>query len=168
MSDAPVMTRLHHRRLREIYRSAGWPCHDMLEVELLAAGQLERVRSPDGHETLRVTDAGIQTLQVWRDLDRAGLETDPEVRRRLGLLAAADLDTLTERGASNALIADGLTPVTDGRLENGITDPRTGTTSAGSASRSSLSSATRRRLPVCSRSSKRSGSSSKAIRRPSR
>lgn len=62
MSDAPVMTRLHHRRLREIYRSAGWPCHDMLEVELLAAGQLERVRSPDGHETLRVTDAGIQTL----------------------------------------------------------------------------------------------------------
>lgn len=62
MSDAPLLTRHHHRRLREIYRSAGWPCHDMLEVELLAAGQLERVRSPDGHETLRVTDAGIQTL----------------------------------------------------------------------------------------------------------
>ncbi len=62
MSDAPLLTRHHHRRLREIYRSAGWPCHDMLEVELLAAGLLERVRSPDGHETLRVTDAGIQTL----------------------------------------------------------------------------------------------------------
>lgn len=62
MSDAPLLTRHHHRRLREIYRSAGWPCHDMLEVELLAAGQVERVRSPDGHETLRVTDAGIQTL----------------------------------------------------------------------------------------------------------
>ena len=43
-------------------------------------------------------DAGIGTLQVWRDLDRAGLESDPEVRRRLGLLAAADLDSLTERG----------------------------------------------------------------------
>lgn len=62
MSDAPLLTRHHHRRLREIYRSAGWPCHDMLEVELLAAGLLERVRSPDGHETLRVTDTGIQTL----------------------------------------------------------------------------------------------------------
>jgi hypothetical protein len=61
-SDAPGLTRHHHRRLREIYRSAGWPCHDMLEVELLAAGQLERVRSDDGHETLRVTDAGIHTL----------------------------------------------------------------------------------------------------------
>lgn len=40
-------------------------------------------------------DVGIGTLQVWRDLDRVGLETDPEVRRRLGLLAAADLDDLT-------------------------------------------------------------------------
>lgn len=63
MSDAlPTLNRQHHRRLREIYRSAGWPCLDMLEVELIAAGQVERVRSPDGRETLRVTDAGIQTL----------------------------------------------------------------------------------------------------------
>lgn len=62
MDQAPVLTRHHHRRLREIYRSAGWPCQDMLEVELLAAGQVERVRSADGHETLRVTDAGIATL----------------------------------------------------------------------------------------------------------
>ncbi len=62
MDQAPVLTRHHHRRLREIYRSAGWPCQDMLEVELLAAGQIERLRSPEGFETLRVTDAGIQTL----------------------------------------------------------------------------------------------------------
>ena len=63
MSDtAPPLNRQHHRRLREIYRSAGWPRQDMLEVELLAAGQVERVLSRQGHETLRVTDAGIQTL----------------------------------------------------------------------------------------------------------
>lgn len=62
MDQAPVLTRHHHRRLREIYRSAGWPCQDMLEVELLAAGQIERLRSPEGFETLRVTDAGLQTL----------------------------------------------------------------------------------------------------------
>ena len=62
MDQAPVLTRHHHSRLREIYRSAGWPCQDMLEVELLAAGQVERVRSPEGFETLRVTDAGILTL----------------------------------------------------------------------------------------------------------
>ncbi len=63
MSDAlPTLNRQHHRRLREIYRSAGWPCQDMLEVELLAAGQVQRLHSPEGVETLRVTDAGIQTL----------------------------------------------------------------------------------------------------------
>jgi len=57
----------HRRRLREIWRSAGWPCQDMLEVELLHAGLLQRLRDADGRETLRVTDAGIallaQTLQ---------------------------------------------------------------------------------------------------------
>jgi hypothetical protein len=62
MSELPILNRHHHRRLREIYRSAGWPCQDVLEVELLAAGQIERVRSPEGFETLRVTDAGIRTL----------------------------------------------------------------------------------------------------------
>ncbi len=50
------------RRLREIYRSAGWPCADMLEVELLAAGLLERCVGSHGHETLRLTDAGIHAL----------------------------------------------------------------------------------------------------------
>jgi hypothetical protein len=59
---APALTRRHHQRLREIYRSAGWPCLDMLEVELLAAGLLERRPSTEGFENLRVTEAGIQRL----------------------------------------------------------------------------------------------------------
>lgn len=50
------------RRLREIYRSAGWPCADMLEVGLLAARLLERCVGSHGHETLRLTDAGIHAL----------------------------------------------------------------------------------------------------------
>ncbi len=83
--------RAHARRLREIYRSAGWPCQDLLEIELLAAGLLERVGSNSGHETLRVTDPGMAHLasalvknrsalskhetlveQVARDMVRAG------------------------------------------------------------------------------------------------
>ena len=62
--DEPArgLTRRHDRRLREIWRSAGWPCQDMVEVELLAAGLLQRVTSAQGHETLRVTDAGIARL----------------------------------------------------------------------------------------------------------
>ena len=53
---------IHRRRLREVWRSAGWPCQDMVEVELLAAGWLQRVRADSGHESLRVTDAGILVL----------------------------------------------------------------------------------------------------------
>lgn len=56
----PPLGKAHARRLREIYRSAGWPCQDPLEIELLAAGLLDRVREPSGHEALRVTDAGVQ------------------------------------------------------------------------------------------------------------
>jgi len=58
----PPIGKAHARRLREIYRSAGWPCQDPLEVELLAAGLLHRVQAPSGHESLRVTDAGIELL----------------------------------------------------------------------------------------------------------
>ena len=56
------LTAPHRRRLREVWRSAGWPCQDMIEVELLAAGLLERVRDAGGRETLRVTDAGVTVL----------------------------------------------------------------------------------------------------------
>lgn len=58
----PSLSRRHHQRLREVYRSAGWPVHDPLEVDLLAAGLLQRVFSHAGHESLRVTDAGLALL----------------------------------------------------------------------------------------------------------
>ena len=67
----PLIGKPHARRLREIYRSAGWPCQDLVEIELLAAGLLERVRSASGHETLRVTDAGIQLLAATLQGNRA-------------------------------------------------------------------------------------------------
>ena len=61
----------HRRRLREVYRSAGWPCLDAIEVELLAAGLLARVLQPSGHETLRVTDAGIKVIAETLQRNRA-------------------------------------------------------------------------------------------------
>jgi hypothetical protein len=61
----------HRRRLRDIWRSAGWPCQDLLEVELLAAGLLERLRDGQGRETLRVTDAGIEVLAETLQRNRA-------------------------------------------------------------------------------------------------
>ena len=58
----PSLGKARARRLREIYRSAGWPSQDPLEIELVAAGLLHRVHAPSGHESLRVTDAGVQLL----------------------------------------------------------------------------------------------------------
>ena len=66
-----VITLLHRRRLREVYRSAGWPCLDTVEIELLAAALLERVRGPLGHETLRVTDAGLALVAETMQRNRA-------------------------------------------------------------------------------------------------
>lgn len=52
----------HLRRLRAMWRSAGWPCQDIVEAELLAAGLLERRTAADGRESLRVTDAGVRAI----------------------------------------------------------------------------------------------------------
>lgn len=45
-----------------IWRSSGWPCQDALEIDLLAAGLLQRHTTPDGHEQLRLSDAAIALL----------------------------------------------------------------------------------------------------------
>ena len=61
------------RRLREVYRSAGWPCLDTIEVDLLAAGLLQRdaIRAPDGswQDTLRVTTIPTQSGTFGNDGD---------------------------------------------------------------------------------------------------
>ncbi len=67
----PAASAAHQRRLRSIWRSAGWPCQDVIEIELLAAGLLERVLQPSGHETLRVTDAGVAQLALTLHRNRA-------------------------------------------------------------------------------------------------
>jgi len=65
------LTRRHAQRLREVFRSAGWPCHDILEADLLAAGLLERRCSSQGHETVRLTDAGVRHLAQASQQNRA-------------------------------------------------------------------------------------------------
>lgn len=93
----PVLTRRHHQRLREIYRSAGWPCHDMLEVELLAAGLLERRVSPEGFESLRVTDAGIHCLAEVFSRNKAARTPHEALVERVAL-AMAQAGRITWRG----------------------------------------------------------------------
>lgn len=61
-SAADALTSAHRRRLREVWRSAGWPSQDLLEAELLAGGWLERQVDEQGRTTLRVSEAGLQVL----------------------------------------------------------------------------------------------------------
>ena len=75
----------HRRRLREIWRSAGWPCQDLVEVELLAAGLLERVHEASGHERLRVTDAGVQVLAATLQRNRAARDAHEALVERVAL-----------------------------------------------------------------------------------
>lgn len=79
----PELSRAHARRLRDVYRSAGWPAQDALEIDLLAAGLLERVRSAVGHETLRVTDAGVQWLAQVLTRNRAALSAHEALVERV-------------------------------------------------------------------------------------
>jgi len=69
----------HRRRLRETWRSAGWPCHDALELDLLAAGLLSRHWDTDGRETLRLTDAGIGLLAATRRRNQAAFDAHEDL-----------------------------------------------------------------------------------------
>ena len=80
---AAPLGRAHARRLREVYRSAGWPCQDMLEIELLAAGMLQRTFGPAGHETLRVTDAGVAYLAATLVRNRSALSAHEALVERV-------------------------------------------------------------------------------------
>jgi hypothetical protein len=84
-SPAPLATlgKAHARRLREVYRSAGWPSQDALEIDLLAAGLLERTASSAGHETLRVSDVGVQWLAQALVRNRAALSAHEALVERV-------------------------------------------------------------------------------------
>ena len=62
--NAVALGRVHARRLRDLYRSAGWPSQDKVEVELLAANMLIQVREASGHDTVKLTNAGIDYLAL--------------------------------------------------------------------------------------------------------
>lgn len=118
LPSAPALPAALRRRLREVWRSSGWPCQDMVEVELLAAGLLERVRDAAGRETLRVTDEGVRVLaqslqhnrrarslhealveRVALEMQRAGRIVWRGLSLRAGLAAASAADAARLRWA---------------------------------------------------------------------
>lgn len=75
----------HCRRLRAVWRSAGWPCQDLIEIELLAAGLLERQRDASGRETVRVTDAGVQLLAATLQKNRMARDAHEALVERVAI-----------------------------------------------------------------------------------
>lgn len=83
--DPVVLSASHRRRLREVWRSAGWPCQDVIEIELLAAGLLERRGDAAGRETLRVSDAGVGVLAATLQRNRAVRDRHEALVERVAL-----------------------------------------------------------------------------------
>ncbi len=80
-----ALPRAWKRRLREVWRSAGWPFQDMLEAELLAAGLLERRSDAQGLETLRLSDAGVRALAGALEQNRRALDAHEALVARVAL-----------------------------------------------------------------------------------
>ena len=81
----PVLGPAHRRRLREVFRSAGWPCQDMIELDLLAAGLLVHERDAAQRDTVRLTDAGLQMLAATRAGHRAARDAHEALVDRVAL-----------------------------------------------------------------------------------
>ena len=75
--------RAHLTRLMSIWRSAGWPCRDAIELDLLAAGWVTRSGTAGGHETLRLTDAGVRLLADARQRNLRSLGAHDRLAERV-------------------------------------------------------------------------------------
>nr|WP_316641033.1 hypothetical protein [uncultured Roseateles sp.] len=85
--NPPPLPRTHRTRLMQIWRSAGWPCKDAIEIDLLAAGMVTLHDSAEGRETLKLSQAGIRWLAAERLRNQRALSPHD----RLALKMAAQL-----------------------------------------------------------------------------
>lgn len=77
-----LLTRFHRTRLMQVWRSAGWPCRDGIEIDLLAAGLLSLQTGADGRETLRLTEDGIAELAQSRQSGLRALSAHDRLAQR--------------------------------------------------------------------------------------
>ena len=84
MDALPITPRRFHlTRLMSIWRSAGWPCRDAVELDLVAAGWARVTEAAAGRETIALTDAGIQALAVARQRNRRALSAHDRLADRI-------------------------------------------------------------------------------------
>ena len=87
MNSAIVPRPFHRTRMMAIWRSAGWPCRDAVELDLVGAGWATLAKDGNGHETIRLTDLGIQLLAGFRRRNLRSLSAHDQLAGRV----AADL-----------------------------------------------------------------------------
>ena len=66
-----------------IWRSAGWPCRDAIELDLVAAGWATLSEAASGHETIRLTDSGIRLLADSRQRNQRSLSAHDRLAERV-------------------------------------------------------------------------------------
>lgn len=89
----PAPRRIHLTRLMSIWRSAGWPCRDAIELDVVAAGWAALIEDAGGRETIRLTDAGIRLLADARQRNQRSLSAHDQLAARVAaqLMAAGRL-----------------------------------------------------------------------------
>lgn len=104
----PVLGRALARRLRDYYRSAGWPCCDELELDLLARGLIEILGDgAGGGDRIRLTPSGIVALGAVRDRNRCAFDAHEALVERVA----------REQTLAGRLVYRGL--MLRGRIESG-------------------------------------------------
>lgn len=104
---APELSRLHLRRLRQVYRSAGWPCLDSIELDLLAVGWLIRDCRVGELERMRVSDLGLAQLAATLTRNRAAFDSHEALVAQVAL-AQARAGRLTYTGLKLRANVDGV------------------------------------------------------------
>ena len=73
----------------QLWRSGGWPCRDAVELDLLAAGWVSVAKAASGHETLQLTETGIQLLAAARQRNQRALSAHDRLAERMAAQMAA-------------------------------------------------------------------------------
>lgn len=117
----PKPTRAHLSRLMKIWRSAGWPSRDPIDIDLLAAGWVGLVGDHPATECLRLTDAGIALLAHSRQTQRRSESDHDRLALRMADLLTASgrlvWRELSLRAQVDAEPADDAAMATDGTTE---------------------------------------------------
>ncbi len=67
----------------KIWRSAGWPCRDPIELDLLAAGLIEAHADEAGRDTLRLSPSGFQVLAASRQRNLRAMSRHERLAQRV-------------------------------------------------------------------------------------